>query len=90
MGPVQYQFISRTQIATGLSIAIVGIALAIYAPTFIPWLLPSLAVLWAVGALIVARRLSMVEAPSGLVRFAALAIGVAAIIRLVYVFRHAA
>jgi tetrahydromethanopterin S-methyltransferase subunit C len=86
----QHQFIARTQIATGLAIGVLGIALATFAPRFTQWLLPSLGVLWAVGALIVGRRLSIEGARSGSVRIAALVIGVAAAVRLFYLLRHAA
>ncbi len=47
MGPAQYQFIARTQIATGLAIGVAGIALAAYIPSFAPWFLPSLGILHA-------------------------------------------
>ncbi len=90
MGPAQYQFIARTQIATGLAIGVAGIALAAYIPSFAPWFLPSLGILWAIGALLVARRLSMVGARSASVRGTGLIVAIAAIIRLIYLFRHAA
>ena len=90
MGPEQYRFIERTQVAIGLLLGLAGIALATLAPRFTQWLLPALGVLWATAALIIARRLATVGARSAFVRLTADLIGIASVVRIVYLVRHAA
>ena len=85
--------LTPTQIATLISVAVLVIAVAAFAPIAARWLLPTLGILWAVIVFISAPQLSRRGVwPRTLwrLRAVALAIGIVALIRFVYLLRHAA
>ena len=85
--------LTPTQIATLIAVAVLVIAVAAFAPRAARWFLPTLGILWAGVVLISAPQLSRLGVwPRTLwgLRVVALAIGVVALIRFVYLLRHAA
>jgi len=85
--------LSRTQIVILIGFSVLVIALAAFAGNLARWILPTFGVIWAVLVLISAPQLVGVGVrPQSvlLMRGVALLVGIAALIRVMYLLRHAA